>query len=411
MRRRWMQRRAAACLALGLAAAVTAPARAQESVFSLQFLGISEESGDVRARSMGQLGVAFADPRTAATLNPAGLAALERMTLSVTGLAGVRTAREGSQEDSRGLARFPHQRVALPVPGRVVLSLGFVGLRNFRSEFALPERGLVGLAYDRSFERSGSFFVVPLGVARAFGSHVQLGLTLDSFLGTVDESWTTGGDSLLSLRTRRRDSYRATTVTAGVLVTPVRGVHLGLAATPAFDADRSSRTTIEDARLVTSSTGLRDATVKSEAHVPATLRFGAAVDVGKMWRLGADALRRDWADYEGRLYGAEAVGLETRVGGGVEFRPGRTPWWGRLSYRAGLSRTTWPQRVAGDRLRETTMHGGFGFDLRGGYGRLDAGFEYGRLGSLERNGREEKCWRFLLGLSGQEIWRRKSPRK
>jgi hypothetical protein len=289
--------------------------------------------------------------------------------------------------------------------------VGFVGLRNFRSEFALPERSLVGLAYGRTFERSGSLFVIPLGVARAFGPRFRAGLTIDSFLGTVDESWTTGGDSLLLLRTRRRDSYSATTLTAGVLATPVRGVEIGFAATPAFDADRSSRTTIEDARIVTSSTGLRDATVKGEAHVPATLRLGAAVLLGKKWRLGADALRRDWADYGGRLYGAEAVGLESRVGGGVEFHPGARPWWGRLSYRAGLSRTTWPQRVAGPRLRETTLHGGLGFDLRGGFGRLDAAFEYARVGSQAANGREESCWRVLLGISGQEIWRRKSPRK
>ena len=67
------------------------PAAGQESIFALQGLGVSEETGDPRAREMGLLGVALDDAQTAVTLNPASLASLSRLTLSVMGLAGRRT--------------------------------------------------------------------------------------------------------------------------------------------------------------------------------------------------------------------------------------------------------------------------------------------------------------------------------
>lgn len=399
---------AAGVTALAVVAA-HAPAQAQESVFSLQFLGMSEETGDVRARGMGVLGIGLPDAEGAITLNPAGHAALPRMTLSVMGLGGSRSSREPGQSVRRGVARFPHQRFALPVPGHVVLTAGFVGTRNFGSDFQLNRRSIDGVGYRQEFERSGTLYTMPVGVSRAFGSHVQLGATLDFTLGTVDEAWTSTGDSLVAFRTRRRDTFSGQGVTVGLLVSPYRWLHVGATASPSVHLDRSERTTIEDPRITGGNGTFRDATILTSVQFPATLRGGAAVDLGTHWTASADAMRRDWADYDGRLYGAESVGLESRFAGGVEYRPMRRPWWGRMAYRAGVSRLTWPQRVGGNPLHEAALHVGTGLDLRGGMGRLDLGFEYARIGSIERNGREESQVRFLLGFSGQESWKRRGP--
>jgi hypothetical protein len=237
-----------------------------------------------------------------------------------------------------------------------------------------------------------------------------VGATFDFVFGTVDESWTTRGDSLLALKTRRRDTFSGRTLTLGALLRPWTPLRFGFSVTPGMELDRSARTTIEDARLAGGTTALRDTTVLSDVQFPATWRAGVSADIGRHWTLAFDALRRDWQDYDGRLYGAERLGLESRLGAGFEFRPLRPDWWGRIAYRAGVSRTTWPQRMRGEAIRETALHIGTGLDLKGGFGRLDLGFEYGRTGDLERNGQEESSWRFLLGLSGQETWRRRSPR-
>ena len=405
-----MRRLQQGIVAVALVAALGPPARAQESFFALQFLGISEETGDVRARGMGLLGIGLEDASTAITLNPASLASLERMTFSIMGLAGRHTATDGTISDGRGWARFPHLRFALPVFGQAVVSAGFVGGRNFAGAYSLPDASIADFTYTQSFRRDGTLYSIPLGVAHRFGKHVQAGITLDFILGTVDESWTSGGDSLVSLRTRRRDTFSGRGITLGVVAHPLPQLTLGASLSPEFKVDRTEHYTVEDGRSA-GAPALRDSSSLAEVHLPLALRAGGSLAIGARLKVGTDVLWRDWDAYDGRLYGlsgADPVVGERRIGAGLEFSPHQPLWWGRTAYRLGASRATWPQRVGGEELHETGVHAGVGVPLRSGMGRIDVGFEFARIGNLDDNGARENVWRILVGFSGQEVWRRKS---
>jgi hypothetical protein len=409
-RRRSAARFAAAWCAAAVAVLVgVSVARAGESIFSLQFLGYRVESPDPRARGLGALGVALDDAQTALTLNPASLAALHNMTLSLMGGGVRRTSRDGTLEEQRNDTSFPHVRAALPVSRNVVLSLGAMTLRHYRSGFSLPVREVAGVAYHEEFEREGSLYEFPLGVAAAIGSRLHVGATLDLVLGTVDETWSTRSDSLLALRTRRRDGFDGVGVTLGCIVRPVRPLRVGVSWSPRVHLNERSRRTIEETGTGAVTT-LRDSTVDATVHLPATVRLGAAAELGASWLLTGDWQWRDWTGFDGRLYGADSVASESRVGGGVEYHPRGAGIAGRLAYRLGVSRSTWPQRLGGDPVHETTVHLGTGFKLRGDTGRIDLALEYTRAGDVARNGYEENRWSFWLGLNGQETWRRKSPR-
>jgi hypothetical protein len=414
-RRRWTAARTAAARGLGataLAAALLAgprPAAAGESVFSLQFLGLRTESSDPRARGMGSLGIALDDAQTTMTLNPASTAALRSMTLSLMGGGTWRTSRDATLEESQGHTSFPQLRAALPITRTLVLSLGAMTLRNYRSGFALPPSSVAGIGYHYEFEREGSLYEFPLGLAAAISPRLHVGATLDIVMGTVDESWTVQSDSLVAFSTRRRDGFGGTGVTLGVVGRPLGPLRVGVSWTPGVRLDLDARTTIEDARLGTVSI-VRDTIVTGTVGMPGAIRLGAAIDISLEWLATADWLYRDWEGFDGRLYGAESLGGESRLGGGLEYHPhtGKDP--GRVAYRLGLSRSTWPQRLGGEPVDETTVHAGTGFRLRGDAGRLDVALEYTRAGSLERNGYEESRWSVWVGLNGQETWRRKSPR-
>jgi hypothetical protein len=43
-------------------------------------------------------------------------------------------------------------------------------------------------------------------------------------------------------------------------------------------------------------------------------------------------------------------------------------------------------------------------------GRLDLALEHAWIGDLERNGLQERSFRVVVSISGQEEWKRKSPR-
>ena len=405
-------KRVSAGWCIAIACLVAQTAAAQESFFGLQYLGASEETGDVRARGMGLLGVALNDEHTSVTLNPASHAALERMTISMVGLAGGYSATNGTITNDRSFARFPHLRFALPVFGQAVVSVGFVGWRNFEGAYVLPTQSVGEFTYTQDFRRDGTLYTVPVGVARRFGKFVQAGVTLDFVFGTIDEAWTSGGDSLVAMRTRRRDTFGGHGVTLGIVVQPLSRLTLGASFSPQFDSERNEHFTIEDGRSMGAG-ALRDSSELSDVTMPYVIRAGAKLGLGPRWLVASDFLLRDWEAYNGRLYGltgTDPVRGEMRFGGGVEFTPHRAAWWGRPAYRLGASQTTWPQRVGGADLQERALHAGAGIDLRGGNGRFDFGFEYARIGNLADNGAEESVWRVLIGFSGQELWRRKSPR-
>jgi hypothetical protein len=379
-------------------------AAAQESVFGLQFLGVSEETGDARARGMGVLGISFDDRRTAITQNPATLARLEYMTMSAMLVTGGRTSRDATQEEQRAVARFPHARAALPMFGRIVLSAGFNGWRNFKGRIDLPPDSIDGLVYQQSFVRDGTIFVFPLGLSLPLTRWLQVGGSFDYVMGTVDESWEARGDSLVSLATRRRDEMNGRTGTLGALLTPWSWFTVGGSWSPAFVANGSTRWTMEDVRIVTNTVPIRDEAVQGNVKFPSAVRGGLTFNPLRKLMLTSDLLWRNWDVYSGRLFEAEAVQNEWRIGTGLEWQRD-----GRTDLRLGFSQHRWAQIVGGNELKETTVHLGLGFDLSREASRIDLAFEYGWIGSIERNGFEERTFRFLVSISGQEKWERRGP--
>jgi len=61
-------------------------------------------------------------------------------------------------------------------------------------------------------------------------------------------------------------------------------------------------------------------------------------------------------------------------------------------------------------VRETALHFGAGVPLAPGRGGVHLALEHAWIGSLEANGHEERTWRVVVSVSGQETWLRKSPR-
>ncbi len=383
---------------------VPTSAGAQESLFGLQLLGTNAESGDARARGLGLLGIALDDTTTAVAQNPAALGSLHLMTLSLVAVTGSRLSSSPSAEARVGFARFPQIRVALPMFGRFVLGTGVSAFRNEGSEFKLPAQQIDGLGYVQRFERDGSLFTIPAVLAAPLGRHLRVAVAADFLIGTVDEKWVSEGDSILSLATRRRDEMSGTMFTFGGIVEPRPWLRLGVAWSPAFDAARRRRTTVENA-IETGSTPFRDATVKTDVRFPQVLRAGVTLRLGRSWLGAADLSWREWSAYQGSLYEAPAARDESRVGAGLEWRP--SPW---MAYRAGFSRATWDHDLGGAALHETAVHVGGGVPMAPGKGGVHFALEHAWIGSLETNGYAERVWRFALSISGQEEWLRKSPR-
>ena len=380
-------------------------ARASESVFGLQFLGTSDETGDARARGLGVLGVALDDTMTALASNPAGLGGLRYMTFSFAAVAGWRDASTATASTQQEFARFPQLRAALPLFGKVVLATGYASLRNFRGDFALPPRSIDGLEYVQSFEREGSLYTIPVALAATLGSRVRVGASVDFLLGTIDEQWITRGGALIPIASGRTDEFHGTSTNFGVVVLPWPWLRVAGSWAPEFSADRERRMTIQDGSQGSTADPFRVETTKTTVQFPQVVRAGATVVLRRKLLLAGDALWREWPAYEGSLYEAQGVGDEVRIGAGLEYKRGL---WSTV--RAGVSRWTWGAEVGGNPVRETAVHFGLGVPLAPGKGGVHLAVEHAWVGSLAENGHEERVWRVVVSVSGQETWLRKAPR-
>ena len=388
------------CALLFLASA----SAAQESIFGLQFLGVTEETGDARARALGVLGVSFDERRSAISQNPATLAGLDHMTVSAMAVVGGRTSRDATQEEKRALARFPHAKIALPMFNKFVISAGFNGFRNFKGRIDLPPQDIDGLSYTQSFVRDGTIYSFPLAVSAKVTDWLFVGGSADFVLGTVDEKWETRGDSLVSLGTRRRDEMNARTFTLGMLVKPAPWLTVGGSWTPNFVGNGSTRWTLEDVRITQNTIPIRDTSVQGNVQFPSALRAGFTFNPTRKLMLTSDALWRNWDSYDGRLFEAEGVLNEWRIGAGLEWQRD-----GRVDLRTGFSQQRLAQIIGGNELKETTLHLGAGFDISDEKSRFDLGLEYAWIGSLDRNLFEERTFRIIVSISGQEKWERRRP--
>ncbi len=378
---------------------------ASESVFGLQFLGTSDESGDARARGLGVLGAALDDSMTALAANPAAYGGLRYMTFSFAAVAGWRDARTATLSAQQEFARFPQLRVALPLFGKVILATGYASMRNFRGRFALEPRSIDGLEYVQSFEREGSLYTIPVALAATLGSRLRVGASVDFLLGTIDEQWITRGDSLVAISSGQRDEFRGTSVNLGVVALPWPWLRVAGSWAPEFTADRERRTTIGNGRQGSTADPFRVETTATKVQFPQVVRGGATLVLGRGLLLAGDALWREWPAYEGGLYEAQSLRDEVRIGAGLEYKRGL---WSTV--RAGVSRWTWGAEVGGNPVRETAVHFGFGVPLAPGKGGFHVAVEHAWVGSLAENGHEESVWRVVVSVSGQETWLRRAPR-
>jgi hypothetical protein len=145
--------------------------------------------------------------------------------------------------------------------------------------------------------------------------------------------------------------------------------------------------------------------VHGDVDFPQAVRLGLSARPLQRWMLTSDFLWRDWqGGYTGRLFEAEGILDEWRYGIGLEWRG-----TGRIDLRGGFSQQRWAQIVGGNALEQTTLHLGTGFGISDEKSRMDLALEYSWIGSIDSNLFEERTFRVIVSISGQEKWERRRP--
>ncbi len=388
-----------------------------QSPFALRSVGQRLADGDARMLGRGGWGLAVADSLHPGFKNPASTAAIRQVALTLTGYG--ESAGHDSPQASRSTYRtyLPDARAVVPViKGELAFSAGFKLERGTSwhtkvdSTWSVWDATLTG---SEQFEREGSTFKVPLGLAWRAHEKLSAAVAVNLERGSLRETLAayfnspagaSGVPLYRSVIAVAEDQFTGTSATLAALATPVRDVRVGVTWTGEHTVDGRRKSELG---------GVAERTFTDfELRRPAELALGVAAGLGGRWEAGLDVRRQDWRrfvapaawlaqpDWQAELVDELQWGLGVERGRGTARRAG----WANLPLRLGVGWHRWPYQVGGSEVIERSVSVGTGFPLRGEAGTLDVGLTWGRIGDGGDNGLSSTYLRLAVSVTGLEAW-------
>lgn len=401
-------RRAAVRLALAGAACVAfAGAARAGSQFSYGGLGEWVWPSDVRGAGMGGVGASVPDKRNLSLVNPAAAAFVEQPTIYLSMATERRNADDGRTEFKGRGVDFPLLRgVAFPPGGvRLTAALHQWNHTEFEMIAAGPPDTLFG-SIERA-EGTGGFTALAAGAAMRPVSWLAVGLSADFPFGSYRETWRREFPDSLGL-VDSADRLKGTPGSKPSWTVGAIGIFgratLGAYFRPARDIDFEEELS-----------NISGDVVRSERtfHFPMEAGGGVSVLLMRGLRIGVDAARSPWSEFE--VDGAAQPGFRdvTRIGAGLEWVRDPSPrarFLRRVPLRLGYYQQPWHFRDAeGNDIDERFVTLGLGIPFSRDNGMFDAAVEIGRRGDLDGNGLEESIIRLTLGVTHSRVDTRQFP--
>lgn len=408
-----------ASIALTLLALLAAATASAQGPFSLAGIGADVRSSDARIDGRGGWGLAESDTLIPSFHNLAGLPGLRKVAIVVSGYGERVASVDDTATRTTNRVRTPTLRAAVPfAEGRLIASAGFEGLRGTqfdtqRETFVLLPDPADPLGPDVPFDareffvREGTQFQVPLGLSWRASSRVSLGASLNLVGGVIrervnlifEEPVTSDGNLyFLTSAETLEDQLSGLSTTWSVLVDPMPGLAVGATYTTAHHLD------VTRTRDMQGIPG--DEITEYGVGMPATWGAGAALRLSERWRFGAELESQPYSRLTAGAGWADHMTDAWRLGVGFDRAEDFVRRAGRrnLPLRVGYSLRTWPYLVGGEEIREHRVSAGTGFSFRDRSGHLDLAVSHAWVGAADKNGIEDRVWRFTVSLAGLEQW-------
>ncbi len=178
------------------------------------------------------------------------------------------------------------------------------------------------------------------------------------------------------------DRFSGNSTTVAALLQPGDRFRLGLSFTPAYSVHVDHEEKLQGVADQQTSTWV--------LSLPAEYRAGFEARLAGRWKLGGDAQWSDYRDLTGRADWQAAAHQEYAWSAGFERVQDHRRHGGvdNLPLRLSAAHRRWAYTIGGEPVDEWTWTAGTGFPFRSNLGQLDLALAYGRIGSLDTNGRE-----------------------
>lgn len=347
------------------------PLAAQSSIFSVLGIGFPIQPLDVRARSMGG-SVAAVEPRAA--VNPAAVAAFQRLTVVINTETRVRSHQFGGV-DASGLqeTRFPFALTGGRFRGTPIafaLSFATYADRSYditATDTVTPRGEPIAVSHRIGSRgaiadlRGAVAWSVSPRMALGLGVHVLSGSARRTTRSTFEDPYYT------NLSYQEDEAYSGFGVSVGATLAPTGGLRIGAA----VRKDGTLNVSTEERSL-------------GSYTLPTTVTGGILALLSPNARVAANATWRSWSDTQGDLVDERAFDTWS-VGSGLEL----SRFIGGLPLRLGARYETLPFSPADDQPRDVTVALGSGLQFAGNRAIADLTLE---RSFREGGGATERGW-------------------
>ena len=391
-----------AALAGLLAAASAGPAAAQ-SVYGLNFIGEHMQRGSARHAALGYSAAAVPDTNNVITQNASTTADMRMVSFSLTQTLSM--ARISQQEEYARQTRYrlPAVMMALPLRSGLVLSGGYQTRFSGRSDFAFRREVEEAPAALEQYRLDSSLFSIPVALAWKPFPVLNVSAEVQFERGSITDRVKVSFDdqAYRAVESQRRRSFSGTSWGTSFLLR----VHSRLWIAGTYDAPVDY--TVEE--TITHTKSAFDSSAAFGFALPAAWSAGLAVNVRERWWLTSSYWTRPAPEAAGFPHLGGALGNETHLGVGLERRMGTGgSLFERVPLRLGFSTGRWHLEFPpGTPVRSYFFTLGSALRLPAGPGCIDFTAEFGRIGSADENGFDEKMLRLSFGVSVAESWTRR----
>lgn len=389
------------CLLLAALVCLPASARAT-SLYSMVFLGERVERGDARSIALGGSSQLLPDTLAAMSTNTALLARLNRTTVSALQVVAFDRGSSGTYEERDISASFPGIMLAMPIRHFFTLSIGYKGRYDPDGSFAVPGTSSAGDTYRTQFTKSGGLWSVPIGLSFNLTRFLEIGGTISLERGFIQERWDIIFDEsgFAPSAGFKKEEFDAQSYSLSGILNLGSRIMIGGIWDSKIDYDTFIQERYTQATL--------DTSYKSVVKLPARLTVQATARITRRILIAASASVSDFSKFEGLEFPTQRLDREEAFAVGLEYgRLFRVPW------RFGFSYEKLPYQHPGIAsaepadVRRILFSIGSGVNIFGGRGKLDLAVQFGRQGSRDDNGIQDRMIRFYIGANGSEAWRRK----
>ncbi len=372
------------------------------SILSSRGLGMNFEHPNTRAMGMGDFTIADTDVYTISRMNPASQFTHQISRISIYYFAMY----NHYQDQYNGTANSQYSNFDgfsffIPLHSTFGITSGLTPLTRMDYKISF-DKAIGSYKYIKSVKGNGGLNSFDLSCHWAYKNFLSIGVTGRYIFGNINTTWRVDYDNNSFNPTKDYFSTKNNgfNYKVGIILKPVSSITIGAVYTPEVILD--NKTTI--------SYIFSDSTLKYEGSIqyPGSYGFGISYQIKKVGLIGIDYLIYNWNSLLINDQNLSYTNNTNKFSFGFESAYSSNPaasYFKQIRYRLGYYHKPYLSLdPEGNSIYESCVTFGFGLPIKGRTSEINFAFNYGKRGSLDKNGLSENIYRVSLSLSIGEKW-------